>query len=172
MSRCSLERHRAAGEAGRMEETVGDKTMSVATLGLRQAQGRLSVRTNGQGLFDITAEVAGWLAAQHVSTGLLTIFCRHTSASLVIQENADPDVQRDLQTFFRRLVRQDRSLYRHVMEGDDDMPAHIRSALTLVQVSIPVSGGKLTLGNWQGLYLFEHRTGALNRQIVLHLIGA
>jgi secondary thiamine-phosphate synthase enzyme len=120
-----------AVEAGWMEKTVGDKTMSVATLGLR-----------------------------------------HTSASLVIQENADPDVQRDLQTFFRRLVREDRSLYRHVMEGDDDMPAHIRSALTLVQVSIPVSGGKLMLGTWQGLYLFEHRTGAQNRQVILHLTGA
>jgi secondary thiamine-phosphate synthase enzyme len=156
-----------------MEKTVGgDKTMSVATLGLRQAQGRLNVRTNGQGLIDITTEVAAWLATQHVSSGLLTVFCRHTSASLVIQENADPDVQRDLQTFFRRLVREDRSLYRHVMEGDDDMPAHIRSALTLVQVSIPVSGGKLMLGTWQGLYLFEHRTGAQNRQVILHLTGA
>jgi secondary thiamine-phosphate synthase enzyme len=161
-----------AVRAGWMEKSVDDKTMSVATLGLRQAQGRLNVRTNGQGLIDITAEVVGWLTAQHVSSGLLTVFCRHTSASLVIQENADPDVQRDLQTFFRRLVREDRSLYRHVMEGDDDMPAHIRSALTLVQVSIPVSGGKLMLGTWQGLYLFEHRTGAQNRQVILHLTGA
>ena len=91
-----------------MEKSVDDKTMSVATLGLRQAQGRLNIRTNGQGLIDITAEVVGWLTAQHVSSGLLTVFCRHTSASLVIQENADPDVQRDLQTFFRRLVREDR----------------------------------------------------------------
>lgn len=142
------------------------------TLGaLRQAQGELNVRTRGQGLFEITGEVAAWLAAQQVTTGLLTAFCRHTSASLVIQENADPDVQRDLQSFFRRLVREDRSLYRHVLEGEDDMPAHIRSALTLVQVSIPVGGGKLLLGTWQGLYLFEHRTAAHSRQVVLHLIG-
>lgn len=148
-----------------------DKTTQVAPFGLRQAQGRLTVRTNGQGLFDITAEVARWLATQHVSSGLMTVFCRHTSASLVIQENADPDVRRDLQTFFRGLVREDRSLYRHVMEGDDDMPAHIRSALTLVQVSIPVAQGKLMLGTWQGLYLFEHRTGAQSREVVLHLIG-
>jgi secondary thiamine-phosphate synthase enzyme len=138
---------------------------------LRQAQGELSVHTQGQGLFEITGEVAAWLAAQRVTTGLLTAFCRHTSASLVIQENADPDVQRDLQSFFRRLVREDRSLYRHVLEGEDDMPAHIRSALTLVQVSIPVGGGKLLLGSWQGLYLFEHRTSPRNRQVVLHLVG-
>jgi secondary thiamine-phosphate synthase enzyme len=154
-----------------MERALEGKTTSVAPLGLRQAQGKLSVQTNGQGLFDITAEVAGWLAAQRVGSGLLTVFCRHTSASLVIQENADPDVRRDLQTFFRKLVREERSLYRHVMEGDNDMPAHIRSALTLVQVSIPVAGGKLMLGTWQGLYLFEHRTGAQRRQVVLHLIG-
>jgi secondary thiamine-phosphate synthase enzyme len=138
---------------------------------LRQAQGELSVRTHGQGLFEITGEVAAWLAAQRVTTGLLTAFCRHTSASLVIQENADPDVQRDLQSFFRRLVREDRSLYSHVVEGDDDMPAHIRSALTLVQVSIPVGGGKLLLGAWQGLYLFEHRTSPRSRQVVLHMVG-
>jgi secondary thiamine-phosphate synthase enzyme len=138
---------------------------------LRQAQGELSVHTQGQGLFEITGEVAAWLAAQRVTTGLLTAFCRHSSASLVVQENADPDVQRDLQSFFRRLVREDRSLYRHVLEGEDDMPAHIRSALTLVQVSIPVGGGKLLLGSWQGLYLFEHRTSPRNRQVVLHLVG-
>ena len=101
----------------------------------------------------------------------MTVFCQHTSASLIIQENADPDVRRDLQTFFRRLVREDRSLYRHVMEGEDDMPAHIRSALTLVQVSIPVGNGELMLGSWQGIYLFEHRSGAHTRQVVLHLIG-
>ena len=94
----------------------------------------------------------------------MTVFCQHTSASLIIQENADPDVRRDLHNFFRRLVREDSSLYRHVMEGEDDMPAHIRSALTLVQVSIPVGNGELMLGAWQGLYLFEHRTGARTRQ--------
>lgn len=112
-----------------------------------------------------------WLSAQRVSNGLLTAFCQHTSASLIVQENADPDVQRDLQAFFRNLVREDGSLYRHVMEGEDDMPAHIRSALTLVQVAIPVSGGRLMLGTWRGLYLFEHRTGAHSRTVVLHFVG-
>ena len=153
------------------EQALETRTTSVAPLGLRQAQGKLSVRTNGQGLFEITPEVAAWLARQRIDNGLLTVFCQHTSASLIIQENADPDVRRDLQTFFRRLVREDRSLYRHVMEGEDDMPAHIRSALTLTQVSIPVCDGELMLGTWQALYLFEHRTGAHTRQIVLHLIG-
>ena len=147
------------------------QTKTIASLSLRQAQGKLSVRTNGQDLYEITAEVAEWLARQRFKSGLLTVFCQHTSASLLIQENADPDVRRDLQTFFRRLVREDQSLYRHIMEGEDDMPAHIRSALTLTQVSIPVCDGELMLGTWQGLYLFEHRTGAHTRQIVLHLIG-
>lgn len=147
------------------------QTRTVASLGLRQAQGKLSVETNGQDLYEITAEVAAWLARQQCKSGLLTVFCQHTSASLLIQENADSDVRHDLKTFFRRLVREDRSLYRHVMEGEDDMPAHIRSALTLVQVSIPVCDCELMLGSWQGLYLFEHRTDAHTRQIVLHLIG-
>jgi secondary thiamine-phosphate synthase enzyme len=139
---------------------------------LRQVQGRISVRSRGQGLYDVTRDVAAWVAHQQMTTGLLTVFCRHTSASLIIQENADPDVQRDLQSFFRRLVREDRSQYRHTLEGDDDMPAHIRSALTLVQVSIPVAGGKPAFGTWQGLYLFEHRTAPQERELLLHLLGA
>jgi secondary thiamine-phosphate synthase enzyme len=143
----------------------------VASPSVRQSLGRVDIETNGQGLYEITRQVADWLTAQPIRTGLLTGFCQHTSASLLIQENADPDVLQDLQTFFRRLVREDRSLYRHVMEGEDDMPAHIRSALTLVQVSIPVSSGKMMIGTWQGLYLFEHRTGARTRNVVLHLIG-
>jgi secondary thiamine-phosphate synthase enzyme len=167
MSACSRVNERAKP---RLEETPL-QTKTVASLGLRQAQGKLSVDTNGLDLYEITAEVDAWFARQLFKSGLLTVFCQHTSASLVIQENADPDVRHDLQTFFRRLVREDQSLYRHVMEGEDDMPAHIRSALTLVQVSIPVCNGKLMLGTWQGLYLFEHRTGAHTRQIVLHLIG-
>ena len=155
-----------------MTNSEQDHPVKGRTLGaLRQAQGELSVPTPGEGLVEITGDVAAWLAAQRITTGLLTVFCRHTSASLVIQENADPDVQRDLRSFFSRLVGEDRSLYRHVLEGEDDMPAHIRSALTLVQVSIPVAGGRLLLGTWQGLYLFEHRAAPHRREIILHLVG-
>lgn len=131
----------------------------------------VTVGTRGQGLYDVTPEVSGWVARQGIRTGLLTVFCRHTSASLTIQENADPDVLRDLQTFFARLVREDPSLYRHTDEGPDDMPAHIRSALTGAHLSIPVSDGRAVLGTWQGIYLFEHRVQPHTRRIVLHLIG-
>jgi secondary thiamine-phosphate synthase enzyme len=153
------------------EDEWPSETTTGTAAGLRQVQGRISVRSRGQGLYDISRELATWVAAQRMRTALLTVFCRHTSASLLIQENADPDVQHDLQRFFRRLVREDRAQYRHSLEGDDDMPAHIRSALTVVQVSIPVAGGTLMLGTWQGLYLFEHRTSAQERDLVLHLIG-
>ena len=138
---------------------------------MRQFETTLQVDTRGQGLVEITRDVAGWVAAQGVGTGLLTVFCRHTSASLTIQENADPDVQRDLETFFKRLVREDPGLYRHTAEGPDDMPAHIRSALTDVSLSIPVSGGRPLLGTWQGIYLFEHRTRPHRRRVALHLLG-
>jgi secondary thiamine-phosphate synthase enzyme len=138
---------------------------------MKQSQTELSVRTAGPGLYEITGRVAGWLAGQGVANGLLTLFCRHTSASLTIQENADEDVQHDLVRFFRRLVAEDRSLYRHSAEGADDMPAHIRSALTGVQLSVPVSDGRLALGTWQGIYVFEHRTRPHDRSVVLHLIG-
>ena len=138
---------------------------------MKQVQGTLSVATPGQGLTEITGEVAKWVEGQGVTTGLLTLYCRHTSASLVIQENADPDVRRDLETFFKRLVKEDESLYRHTAEGADDMPAHIRSALTPVSLAIPVGNGRLTLGTWQGIYLFEHRRAPHTRQLVLHLSG-
>jgi secondary thiamine-phosphate synthase enzyme len=138
---------------------------------MRQAQTILDVRTRGAGFHDVTAEIARWLQGTGIVAGLLTIFCRHTSASLVIQENADPDVLRDLETFFKRLVEEDSSLYRHTTEGPDDMPAHIRSALTQTQLSIPVSGGRLALGTWQGIYVFEHRARAHARKLALHLIG-
>lgn len=138
---------------------------------MKQAQGTLSVATPGQGLTEITGDVARWVEGQGVTTGSLTLFCQHTSASLVVQENADPDVRRDLETFFKRLVKEDESLYRHTAEGADDMPAHIRSALTPVSLTIPVSGGRLALGTWQGLYLFEHRRAPHTRQLVLHLSG-
>lgn len=131
----------------------------------------LEVRTSGQGLVEITGEVADWLDTREFHTGLLTLLCRHTSASLVIQENADPDVQRDLVAFFRRLVKEDPSLYAHTLEGPDDMPAHIRSALTQVSLSIPIVGGRMALGTWQGIYLFEHRSRPHRREVVLHAIG-
>ncbi|MBL6927894.1 MAG: YjbQ family protein [Rhodospirillales bacterium] len=132
-------------------------------------QDTITLRTRGQGLHDITRQVANWVADQGVRTGLLTIFCQHTSASLTIQENADPDVQADLETFFRRLVKEDAALYRHTMEGPDDMPAHIRSALTDVSLSIPVANGRLALGSWQGVYLFEHRFRSHTRRLILDL---
>lgn len=138
---------------------------------MKQSITTLDVQTHGQGLVEITQPVARWLAGQGVATGLLTVFCRHTSASLTIQENADPDVRADLARFFKRLVPEDPALYEHTMEGPDDMPAHIRSALTGVQLSIPVDGGRMVLGTWQGLYLFEHRARPHARQVVLHVIG-
>lgn len=138
---------------------------------MKQAQTTIAVSTKGKGLYEVTPDVAAWLGRRDVNTGLLTVFCRHTSASLTIQENADPDVQRDLETYFERAVREDPSLYRHTTEGADDMPAHIRSALTDVQLTIPVADGRLVLGTWQGIYLFEHRAAPHHRQVVLHLIG-
>jgi secondary thiamine-phosphate synthase enzyme len=138
---------------------------------MRQASHRIEIQTHGQGLVEITAPIRAWLGAQGIATGLLTVFCRHTSASLLIQENADPDVRADLETFFRKLAPEERGLYVHGAEGEDDMPAHIRSALTQSQLSIPVAGGRLLLGTWQGLYLFEHRRAAQRREIALHLIG-
>jgi len=134
-------------------------------------QHRLTVATSGQGLYEITEQVAKWLAAQPVERGLLTLFLRHTSASLLIQENADPDVRRDLESFFQRLVPEDPSLYRHNEEGADDMPAHIRAALTQVQLALPVTDGRLALGTWQGIYLFEHRRAPHRREVLLTLVG-
>ncbi|UCH73168.1 MAG: YjbQ family protein [Rhodospirillales bacterium] len=138
---------------------------------MRQVHHRLAMRTTGQGLYEVTDQIARWLATQGVADGLLTVFCRHTSASLTIQENADPDVQRDLEHFFSRLVPESTQDYRHTIEGPDDMPAHIKSALTATQLSIPVTGGRMALGTWQGIYLFEHRTRPHDRTLALHLIG-
>ena len=132
----------------------------------------LRVATHGPGLIEITSEVAGWLAQQNVSEGLLTVFCRHTSASLLIQENADPSVQRDLQRFFERIAPHVEGLWEHDMEGPDDMPAHVRAALTQSSLSIPVIGGRMALGTWQGIYLLEHRDAPHRRDIALMLIGA
>ncbi len=155
---------------------------------MRQAMHTLTVATRGKGLVEITAEVRRWLGGQGIATGLLTLFCKHTSASLLIQENADPDVRTDLEAFFEdiapeaapsspkgeypaRQTKKTSRNYVHATEGLDDMPAHIRAALTGVQLSIPVVSGKLALGTWQGIYLFEHRRDPHKREIVLHLVG-
>jgi secondary thiamine-phosphate synthase enzyme len=138
---------------------------------LQQFSHRIEVPTRGKGLYEITREVARWLAGCPVRTGLLTVFIEHTSASLTVQENADPDVIHDLNAFFGRLVPEDNRLYRHTLEGEDDMPAHIRAALTLAQVSIPVEQGRMALGTWQGIYVFEHRDSSHRRSVRLHLIG-
>ncbi len=138
---------------------------------MQQATTILSITTSRRGLLEITQEVRSWLAAQPVSTGLLTLFCRHTSASLLIQENAAPEVRSDLEAFFERIAPEDWNLYAHKDEGPDDMPAHLRTALTQVQLSVPVMKGRLTLGTWQGIYLFEHRRRGHVREIALHLIG-
>ena len=137
---------------------------------MRQAQHQLSIATSGKGLIEITREVKRWVAAQGIAAGLLTLYCRHTSASLLIQENADPDVQTDLQDFFAEIAPETRG-YVHDTEGPDDMPAHIRTALTHTSLSIPVISGKMVLGTWQGIYLFEHRRAPHQREVVLHLIG-
>jgi secondary thiamine-phosphate synthase enzyme len=138
---------------------------------MRQAQYEFVIETRGQGLYEFTDEVQRWVRGAGVQAGLLTLFCRHTSASLVIQENADADVVHDLAAFFSRLVPEDDRRYRHTVEGPDDMPAHIRSALTQVSLSIPFSGGRAVLGTWQGLYLFEHRRIPHSRRIAGHLFG-
>jgi secondary thiamine-phosphate synthase enzyme len=135
-----------------------------------QQVGEISVSTRGKGLYDITREVRLWTEQRATSTALLTLFCRHTSASLTIQENYDPDVTTDIARFFERLVPENPKDYEHTLEGPDDMPAHIRTVLTGVNLSIPVVNGKLALGTWQGIYLFEHRRHAHTRSVVLHLL--
>lgn len=137
---------------------------------MRQAMGRLDIDTRRQGLVEITADIARWTAAQTIEAGLLTIFCRHTSASLLIQENAAPEVRSDIEAWFARIAPED-ATYAHDDEGPDDMPAHLRAALTQVQLAIPLMNGRLALGTWQGIYLFEHRRRPHRRSLVLHLIG-
>jgi secondary thiamine-phosphate synthase enzyme len=138
---------------------------------VKQFTQQLHVATRGKGLYDFTREIEAWLDDHKTETGLLTVFCQHTSASLVIQENADPDVVADLADFLTRLVPEDTRLYRHTAEGPDDMTSHIRAALTQTQLSIPIHKGKLALGTWQGVYLFEHRVRPHRRSIVLHLLS-
>ena len=138
---------------------------------MQQANHKLSTSTKGKGLYNITREIKLWVTQQKFSTGLLTIFVPHTSASIIIQENADPDVLHDLTKFFQQLVPEGSANYLHRSEGLDDMPAHIRSALTQTQISIPVNSGSPSLGTWQDIYLFEHRIQPHARKIHLHLIG-
>jgi secondary thiamine-phosphate synthase enzyme len=138
---------------------------------VKQAQGELKVQTRGKGLYEITREVRKWVGAQQIVNGLVTIFIQHTSASLMIQENADPDVRRDLNEFFERLVPENTPWFRHTTEGSDDMPSHIRAALTAAQVSVPVRGRDVALGTWQGIYVFEHRAEPQLRYILLHVTG-
>jgi len=137
---------------------------------VRQAHLTLAVVTRGPGLYEFTKPVREFVAETEMAEGLLTCFIRHTSASLLIQENADPDVQRDLQDFFARLARRGMD-YRHTEEGPDDMPSHIRAALTQTSIGIPLHGGKLALGTWQGIYVFEHRDAPQRREVMLQLIG-
>ena len=138
---------------------------------MRQAHTVLHIQTPGRAFVEITQDVRGWVGNCGAGDGLLTVFIRHTSASLLIQENADPEVVRDLQRFFARLVPDGDLLFEHRAEGADDMPAHVRAALTQTHLSIPVIEGTLQLGTWQGIYLVEHRTRAHRREVVLHLIA-
>jgi secondary thiamine-phosphate synthase enzyme len=138
---------------------------------MRQAFGTIQIATSGAQLYEFTHEVVRWVAGQDMTDGLLTLFCRHTSASLLIQENAAPEVQDDIIAFFGRLAPEDRSLYAHDDEGPDDMPAHLKTALTQVSLTIPLVQGRLALGTWQGIYLFEHRRQPHRRSVVMHLIG-
>jgi secondary thiamine-phosphate synthase enzyme len=138
---------------------------------LTQANCSIAIRPSGAGLHDITSLVSDWLDSQRIDSGLLTLFCTHTSASLVIQENAARAARHDLERFFERIAPEEPALYTHNDEGPDDMPAHIRAALTQTQLSIPVQGGRMVLGAWQGVFLFEHRREPPERRIALHLIG-
>jgi secondary thiamine-phosphate synthase enzyme len=138
---------------------------------IRQATQEFTLRTRGKGLHEFTGEIVAWVRGAGIREGLLTLHVRHTSASLLIQENADPEVQRDLERFFGRLVPQGDPLFRHTSEGPDDMPAHVRSALTTTSLSIPVLRGSPALGTWQGVYLYEHRDAPHTRRVAAHLLG-
>lgn len=138
---------------------------------IQQKSGEIQIKTSGRGLYEITEDVERWLRSRPIQNGLLTLYIQHTSASLLIQENADPEVLSDLERFFDRLVPQGDSLFRHTTEGPDDMPAHVRSALTAVSLSMPVRQGRPALGAWQGIYLYEHRSAGHARTILIHLTG-
>ncbi|MCX7626822.1 MAG: secondary thiamine-phosphate synthase enzyme YjbQ [Methylophilaceae bacterium] len=138
---------------------------------MRQSTTTLAIHTRGRRLYDITRDVRSWVEGCGMTSGLLTLYIQHTSASLLINENYDPDVISDLERFFARLVPDGDPLFEHTLEGPDDMPAHVRTALTQTHLSIPLLAGKLALGTWQGIYLYEHRTHAMARRVILHLIG-
>jgi secondary thiamine-phosphate synthase enzyme len=138
---------------------------------MKQSEFKFFVSTKGRGIYKISREVENWMLHQNIRSGLLTLFIPHTSASLIIQENADPDVLTDLNQFFNRLVPDGDPMYDHQAEGPDDMPAHIRAALTQTQLTIPVRENRMALGIWQGIYLFEHRVYPHNRNVLLHLLG-
>lgn len=138
---------------------------------MRQALDRLATSTSGKGFYDLTPKVLAWTERQGIGLGLLTLFCQHTSASLLIQENADPSVRADLARYFEAIAPESTTRYEHADEGPDDMPAHLRTALTQSHLAIPVEGGRVLLGTWQGIYLFEHRRAPHRRTVVLHIYG-
>ncbi len=137
----------------------------------RQSLHELEIRTRGRGFYEFTAEASELITQAGLQTGLATLHLQHTSASLLIQENADPEVRRDFERFFARLVPDGDALFQHTSEGEDDMPAHVRTALTAVNLSIPISKGRMTLGTWQGIYLWEHRSQPHRRRVTVHLLG-
>jgi secondary thiamine-phosphate synthase enzyme len=139
---------------------------------IRQHSDTLVVETGGQGLLEVTRQIERWIDTTDIVEGVLTLFCRHTSASLLIQENAAPAVQRDISAYFARIAPEDPSRYEHDDEGPDDMPAHLRTALTSVSLQIPVIAGRPRLGTWQGIYLFEHRRRPHRRELAIHIIGS
>jgi secondary thiamine-phosphate synthase enzyme len=138
---------------------------------LRQSSHEVAISTRGRGLYEFTREVERWVEQNEFREGLLTLHLQHTSASLLIQENASPDVQSDFERFFERLVPDGDPIFEHTLEGHDDMPAHVRTALTTVNLSIPVRNGQMTLGTWQGIFLWEHRKHGHSRRVALHFIG-
>ena len=138
---------------------------------MKQFFGELITNTKGRGLYDITPQIISWVGNQEIQDGLLTLLIQHTSASLLVNENYDSDVQRDLESFFSRLVKDGDSLFTHTIEGDDDMPAHVRTALTQTNLSIPTKNRSMLLGQWQGIYIFEHRYNNFERKVKIHLIG-
>ena len=138
---------------------------------MKQCFGELITNTKGRGLYDITPQIISWVGNQKIQDGLLTLLIQHTSASLLVNENYDSDVQTDLESFFSRLVKDGDRLFTHTIEGDDDMPAHIRTALTQTNLSIPTKNKKMLLGQWQGIYIFEHRYNEFDRKVKIHLIG-
>jgi secondary thiamine-phosphate synthase enzyme len=152
-------------------EPVPDRTPGCKLPRMRQKFDSVSVPTRGKGLYDITKAVHGAVVESAIQDGLLTVFIAHTSASLVIQENADPEVQRDLERFFARLVPDGDPLFKHTEEGPDDMPAHVRAALTQTSIAIPIKGGRPVLGTWQGIYVYEHRNAAHTRTVHVHILG-